>query len=295
MAIRDIFENLGDLTLLADILKHVSSSDDPLVLVSAADTLLYHIDAFIIIGASVDIHKSLLEAYSHVNKADPAVMVLISSLLEVAIKLPNEGLTAALLRRDLCRFDRRSAMVVSSPVSDHPTEIFDPACEGFPNALNQCLNSGCGMDDASISRVFDRLTEKLQNSREIDATSQETSRRLSLLRTFNPKHFDGLMVKWITSVLKCPSRPCLLTFLPSLVGVGCVTLHAFFTFVGGFLKSEVHRDAIPDVPELRFQMVALLCVGTYSDLNVNDIVSSTDCPSWGYNFDWQYRCCTVTK
>lgn len=295
LAIRDIIEGLGDLSLLADILKHASSSDDAIVLISAADTLHFHIDSFKAIGASADLFRSLLEGYSQVKKADHAIIELISSLLEAALKLPNEVSAVAMLRRDLCRFDRKSGVAVSSPVSEHPTELLNVSHGSFPEVLNQWLNSSCGIDETSISRIFDVLTGKLQHSKELDALSQETARYLSQLRIFNPKFFDGLMLKWIISILKCPSRPCILAFLPSLVGVGCVTLHAFFTLVNGLLESATHRDTISEIPALRFQMVALLCLGKYCELGVNDFVSSAIRFIWCVDSDSLFRYRTASS
>ena len=44
-SVRDILETFGDISMLADVLKCASSSDDPIVLASVADTTNRHLDS----------------------------------------------------------------------------------------------------------------------------------------------------------------------------------------------------------------------------------------------------------
>ncbi|WEW57508.1 RNA polymerase II mediator complex subunit [Emydomyces testavorans] len=271
--IRNIVESLGDLSLLADILKHASSSDDVVVLISAVDTLNYHSNSFKAIGASSDLYRSLLAGYSHVRKADRLIIELMSSLMEVGIKLPGELSAVAMIRRDLSHFDKNFPVTVSSPVSEHTVDSFNPVSPAFPETLHQLLISGNGMDEANLNRIFDMLVGKLVQSKELNTLSHETARYLSQLRILSPKAFDRLMLKWIILMLKSSSRPCFSVFLPSLVGVGCVTLHAFFTLVNGFLESDIHRQSIPNIAHLRFEIVDLLGIEGIRESGVADFVS----------------------
>ncbi|EEP75612.1 predicted protein [Uncinocarpus reesii 1704] len=223
--IRDIIENLGDLSLLADILKQASSSDDITVLISVADTLNCHTEPFKAIGASTDLFKSILAGYSNANKADLSIIDLISSLLEVGIKLPHEQSAMIMLRRDLSRFDKSSSAAASSPASEHTVDSINLAKSGFIETLHQLLNSGTTLDEANIN------------------------------------------------LLNSSSRPCLLAFLPPLVGVGCVTLHSFFAFVNGLLDSDVHRQSIPNITGLRLDMVNILCKEKFHEHDPFDFVS----------------------
>ncbi|KMU84458.1 hypothetical protein CIHG_02243 [Coccidioides immitis H538.4] len=271
--IRDIIECLGDLSLLADILKHTSSSDNIIVLISAVDTLNYCADSFKAIGALSDLFKSALAGYAHVNKADVSIIELISSLLEVGMKLPGEIPVVAMLRRDLSHFDKKFTGAVSSPVSDHTGESVNIASPAFSEGLHQLLNSGSGMDEPNMNKIFDMLSRKLKQSKEPNASSHEIARHLSQLRVLNSDVFDRLMVKWIISTLKSSPRPHLLTFLPPLIGVGCVTFEAFFALIDRLLKSGSHRQSIQDVSGLRYEMINLLRKEIFYELGSIDLVS----------------------
>lgn len=257
--VRYILECLGDLSMLADVLKYASGSDSVTVLASAVDTLNYHLDSFTAIGATSDLFKSFTGAYARIGKTELSVQDLIASLLDVAIKLPAELPTVAILRRDQLQRDRKLAMAASSPVSDHIVDTLNTANPTFTEELDQLLASGNSMDEVTMARIFDSLRKRLQaGSINGKQCAHETARYFAQLRPFNAKFFDNLMIKWVISVLKSSPRPNLSAILPPLIGVGCVTLHSFYVLAKALLHSDAHRNTIPDLAELRFNMIRLL-------------------------------------
>ncbi|EEQ90847.2 hypothetical protein RJZ56_002888 [Blastomyces dermatitidis] len=257
--VRYILECLCDLSMLADVLKYASGSDNVTVLASAVDTLNCHLDSFNAIGATSDLFKSFTSAYARISKAELSVQDLIASLLDVAIKLPGELSTVSLLRRDLLQRDRKLAMAACSPVSDHIVDTLNTSNPTFTEELDQLLTSGNSMDESTVARIFDSLCKRLEaGSVNGEQCAHDIARYFAQLRPFNAKLFDNLMIKWVISVLRSSPRPNLSTMLPPLIGVGCVTLHSFYVLARALLHSDVHKSTIPDLAELRISMIQLL-------------------------------------
>jgi Transcription mediator complex subunit Med12. len=61
-SVRDILETFGDISMLADVLKCASSSDDSTVLASVADTTNCQFDSLSVIGATTDLFRKLVDA-----------------------------------------------------------------------------------------------------------------------------------------------------------------------------------------------------------------------------------------
>ncbi|EGC47827.1 RNA polymerase II mediator complex component Srb8 [Histoplasma capsulatum var. duboisii H88] len=257
--VRYILECLCDFSMLADVLKYASGSNNVTVVASAVDTLNYHLDSFNAIGATGDLFKSFTGAYARISKTELSVQDLIASLLDVAIKLPAELSTLSMLRRDQLQRDRKLAMAACSPVSDHIVDTLNTANPTFTEELDQLLTSGNSMDESTLARIFDTLRKKLEaGSVNGEQSAHETARYFANLRPFNTKLFDNLMIKWVISVMRSSPRPKLSSILPPLIGVGCVTLHSFYVLARAFLHSDAHKNAIPDLAELRIDMIQLL-------------------------------------
>lgn len=75
--IRGILENFEDLSMLADVLKHATNSDDSIVLASAADTINHHLDPFYVIGATTDLFRRLFAAYCRLKRLGTASLDLL--------------------------------------------------------------------------------------------------------------------------------------------------------------------------------------------------------------------------
>lgn len=254
--IRDTLERLGDLSMLADVLNHASNSNDTTVLASAVDTITYHLDSFSVIGAAQDLFKRYAEAYSRLKGPSGPPKDLLPSLVDLGIRLPSDLVAVNILYHDLAQESKKSGVPASSPVSDHLMESIDHANPTFLEELDQLFSSGDRMDESTMVRIFETLTKGLQtrNGKGV-LSANDTCRYLAQLRTFNPKHFDFLLIKWVEALLKSPARPGLLRILVPLIGVGCVALHALFTLVK---KIGAGDSGIPDISGLRFDLLQLL-------------------------------------
>lgn len=258
--VRDILEGFEDLSMLADVLKTASDSDDAIVLAAATDTLNYHFDSFCAIGATTDLFRRFVEAYARLKSVGIASLDLVFSLIELGLRMPSEFNTVALLRQELSRMENRSAMAASSPVSDHMPDAFNETDPFFYEKLDQLLSSGNGMDEATLDMIFNMLTKHLlSGGNQGKLSANNTCRYLAQLRSFLPKHFDLLLVRWICAVLKSPSRPTLSKILAPLIGVGCVTLQAFVSLLKSVAQqSEAVAPIIPNMTELQTDLLELL-------------------------------------
>lgn len=256
--VRSTLENFGDLSMLADVLSDAANSDDVLVLASAVDTANRHFDCFSVIGALNDLFKSFFEAFARVKQSGLPLYDLVFSLVELGHRLPNEVNAVVVLRQELARADRKFAMVASSPVSDHMAETLNDTNPSFNDDLEQFLSSGNSMDENTLAMVFQKLSQQLELCDDQGKFSTSTiCRYLVQLRSFNPKHFDLLLIRWIEGLLKSSTRPKLSNILAPLVGVGCVTLPAFSAMMKKLMLSESTRSAIPHLAELQLDLLEL--------------------------------------
>jgi mediator of RNA polymerase II transcription subunit 12 len=258
--------------MLADVLKHAANCDDSTVLASAADTINYHLDSFSVIGATTDLFRRISDAYLRLKRQGVASLDLLFSLMELGLQIPSELNTVILLRQDFARMENKSALAVSSPVSDHVPEIFSEADPSLYAKLDQILSPGSGVDEPTWDTVFNVLIKALEfGPGQAKLSRNDTCRYLAQSRRFYPKRFDGMLIRWVCGVLKSSERPSLLIVLSPLIGVGCVTIQAFLTLVTKLSRHDGGDPAIPNMDMLKIDLVELLVAqppeqGRYFDL-----------------------------
>lgn len=274
--IRDILESFGDISMLADIVKQASSSDDNTVLASAVDTVNYHCDSLNIIGAATDLFRRLFDTCSLLKRIGTADLDLIYSLIELGLQLPNESNAVTSLRQDLSRIENKSAQAAPSPLSDHIPDAFSETDPKFLEKLDQFLSSGSGMDEPTMETIFDALVKVLDGADgQTKLSANEACRYLAHLRPFNTKHFDARLVRWVWGSLTSPSPPKLSEVLPPLIGVGCVTIPAFLALVRRLLQSKSTAFSASKVAELQVNLFELLIPPASDENRYSDLVCIT--------------------
>lgn len=270
--IRDMLETLGDISMLADILRIASSSEDYTVLASIADTTNCHFESLCAIGATADLFRKIVDAYASLKRFGIPNLDLIFSLIELGMRIPNELNTVTILRQDLSRMENRSAVAASSPVSDHVPDSLGDADPLFREKLDHLLLSGNFMDEPTLDSIFNTLTKHLESGNHgAKLSANDTCRYLAQLRSFQPKHFDGILARWVCGHLRTPDRCTLLRILPPLIGVGCVTIQSFLSLVK---RISYSAKVIPNAASLPADLVALLVTRTEDD-GYLDLVSSS--------------------
>ncbi|KAJ5110925.1 hypothetical protein N7532_001460 [Penicillium argentinense] len=261
--IRDILEKFGDISMLADVLRIASSSEDCTVLASIADTTNCHFDSLCAIGATVDLFRKLVDTYANLKRFGIPNLDLMFSLIELGMRVPNELNTVAILRQDLFRMENRSVVAASSPVSDHIPDFFGDTDPLFREKLDHLLLTGSVMDETTLDTIFNTLAKHLESGEHDDKLSaNDTCRYLAQLRSFQPKHFDGILARWVCGHLRTPDRCTLLRILPPLIGVGCVTIRSFLCLVK---RISYSANAIPNAANLPTDLVKLLVARTEDD------------------------------
>jgi mediator of RNA polymerase II transcription subunit 12 len=223
--VRRYLEEIDDYSMLADVLKIVTSSNDPEVLASCADTLDLHIDTFAAIGAMKGLFDILMSRLRAITAdADTTPRVFLVSLSSLASRLPEQNFVARQLAQELALSDRKTAADACSPVSDHMA-IVETAEATFTDEIEKILASGNSMDQAILERLFQRIIMRLEASWKKSPEQQRScALLLTRLRTFDIPQFDVLMTTWVRRVFHMQTRPNLMQIFAPLISFGCVAL-----------------------------------------------------------------------
>lgn len=223
--VRRYLEHLEDYSILADVLKIATTSNDVEVLASCSDTLNLHLETFAAIGALNDLFDVLMDRLRALTEENNSVLrTFLVSLSDLASRLPAQNNVAQQLARELARSDRKTAADACSPVSDHMA-IVETAEVDFTDEIEKVLASGNSMDQATLERLFGRIILRLQASWEKSPEQQRScALLLTRLRTFDAKQFDLLMAGWIHRILELQSRPSMMQVFGPLISFGCLAL-----------------------------------------------------------------------
>lgn len=278
--VRDVLETFDDISILADVLKYASSSDDNIVLASVADTTNCHFDSLSVIGATTDLFRKLVDSYAGTKRYNQPNLDLMFSLIELGMRVPSEMNTLSFLRQDLSRIENKSALAASSPVSDHIPDSLSDGDPLFGEKMHQLLSSGNVMDEPTLDSVFNTLAKHLESDdSKTKLSANDTCRYLAQLRSFQPKHFDGLLARWVSTHLRSADRSTLLRTLPSLIGVGCVTIRSFLSLVKRLAQTS---KAIPSAAELPADLIELLVANSGEGCRYLDLVRFSSLLSTNY-------------
>ncbi|KAJ5548735.1 hypothetical protein N7513_005969 [Penicillium frequentans] len=105
------------------------------------------------------------------------------------------------------------------------------------------------MDEPTLDTIFNTLTKQLESQLDKGKLSaNDTCQYLAQLRSFQPKHFDGILIRWVCTHLRSSDRSTLLNVIPSLIGVGCVTITSFLSLVRRLSYSTTPLPNAEDLP-----------------------------------------------
>ena len=254
--IRGILEDFDDISMLADVLKCASNSENSVVLASVSDTANCYFDSLNVMGATSDLFRRLVDAYANIKRSNIPSLDLMFSLIELGLRIPHELQTVVRLRHDLTRMENKAVLAASSPISDHVPDTLSDADPSFREKLDHLLLSGNVMDEPTLDAIFNTLTKHLAlQVNKLQLSVHETCRYLSQLRCFQPKHFDAILARWICTLLRSADRSVLLRTLPSLIGVGCVTIRSLLSLIRRIGDS---KSSIPNMIDLPVDLVELL-------------------------------------
>ncbi|KAF2176168.1 hypothetical protein K469DRAFT_678997 [Zopfia rhizophila CBS 207.26] len=226
--VRAYVEEFGDLSILADIIGVVATTLDCDVLTSVADTLHYHHKAFGAIGAFNPLFQKAAMRYAAIRTVRFPDRELLIALADLSRTAQADAQLTQLLAYDLSRCEQKNSVAACSPVSDNMTEVMHNTPMDTDDEIDRILSSGTSMDQQIMTRVFGKITLKLEeqvakNSVQSDGYASWFYR----LRGFDEKAFDKLLTEWLSSLLMNHQGKLVLAGLPPLITSGCLTLSQF--------------------------------------------------------------------
>ncbi|KFY92911.1 hypothetical protein V498_04672, partial [Pseudogymnoascus sp. VKM F-4517 (FW-2822)] len=245
---RAVLEATEDLSMLADILKLVSSSSSTQILASIADTLNMHRLTFSAIGALGDLFDTLVSRQCSLGSIQgPESVVLLHSLCALSATIPDAQNVHVQLSRDVARSVRRSAVDACSPVSDHVAEALQKSDGDISDEVDKLLSSGTWKHhqmEASWSKS--------------DSGLQKYAPILERLRTFDTKQFDNLLTPWVEQTILKSDRPDLGHVLGPLISAGCLSFKDVLkASVSSAQKTRDNGDK-PTTSRIAFESLSLV-------------------------------------
>lgn len=225
-SVRIVLEDLEDFSILADIIKICSSSEDIKVLTAATDTVNHHVDIFMAIGAVDDLFQSLYRRYEETCSQKAFEWSFVESLVDLGTHLPRLAGEVRNLRRALLHHEQLSCAAACSPISDHMAEALQSAESAFADEVDQVLSSGTSMDKKTLKQIFGTITKRLESSWADPEQSPliNFAEILLRLRNFGAATFEELVRDWLDDLLPFTRRPNLSRILPPFICTTAITL-----------------------------------------------------------------------
>ena len=263
MFIRDILEQIDDMSILADVLRCASDSVDEGVLASVADSINAHLESLSTIGAINDLHGRISQAYMSLKATKISLPTLAISLLDLGIRHPDERLPVRILQEDIARGDKVNSIAAYSPFSDGMAESLQQAGSTFVEDFEAVILSEPNMTEQTMNQLFTLVVERLKKDQLL--ANQEESRDslcllLARLRIFRPAHFDRLMSNWARSIVASSDSSASSVVL-ALVNFSCLTISAI---VQNLQELEADTESA-HIRHSRQNISRLLCDSVVSD------------------------------
>ncbi|KAF2703949.1 hypothetical protein K504DRAFT_417440 [Pleomassaria siparia CBS 279.74] len=229
--VRFYMEMFNDLSILADVIGVVSTSLDPDVLASAADTLHYHHQAFNAIGAFEPLFGKIAMRYAAIRTVRFPERDLILSLTDLARTARADAQLLQLLAYDLSRYEQKGSLAACSPASDNMGEVVDTGMD-TEDEIDRILSSGTSMDRQIMTRLFGKIVHNLEDQvKKSSHRFENHSIWFYRLRSFDESTFDGILTEWLTLLVTSHQAHLVSAALPPLVASGCLSLHKILEIV----------------------------------------------------------------
>ncbi|KAF2400311.1 hypothetical protein EJ06DRAFT_582173 [Trichodelitschia bisporula] len=222
--IRDIVEQFCDYTMLADIAGIGLTSSNTEVLTSVVEILSFRHHVLAAIGALRPLLEKTISRYQSLRLLTPLSKAFLLSLVEVSRILSLDPQLQIQLSYDISRSEAKG-VAMCSPASDNAAEVLQTTGDS-DEALERILSSGTTMDEQSMTRVFKKITARLEEESQAPYPTR-LGGLFCRLRAFDEAGFDGMQHKWLSQLLSSPNRSLCRYYLPALIGAGCLTMAGF--------------------------------------------------------------------
>ena len=241
-SMRAVLEGLEDFSILADIIKICCTSENAKILTAATDTVNYHIDIFMAIGAVDELFQALYQRFQETYNQKAFERILVESLADLGAHLPKAMEEVRTLRRALLHQEKLFSPAACSPISDHAAEALQSTELAFADEVEQALSSGTSMDQNTLRQIFLIITKRLESSW-TDAASLSTIKFPDLflrLKRFGPDTFKELISQWLDNLFIIPARPQLSKILLPFICTAAISLRAVLDRMITLMKSTLN-------------------------------------------------------
>lgn len=237
--VRSYLERSEDLAILADVVGIATSTLDPVVLASVADTLHFHMKAFRAIGAFDPLFGRVAMRYAAVRTVRFPEREMLLSLQGLARKVQPEGQLMQLLSYDLSRLDQKNSIAACSPASDSMGEVMQHSATCSDDEIERILSSGTSMDRQMMVRVLRKIISNLDEHTSKGYLHLESHPSwFWRLRNFDESTFDVVLQEWLDSSLMACQMRTLRSAVPHLVAAGCLALPDFMDSLRACITAE---------------------------------------------------------
>lgn len=225
--VRAYLERFGDLAILADVVGVATSSLDPIVLASAADTINFHMKTFRAIGAFDPLFGRIATRYAAIRTIRFPERELLLSLSNLARVARADSQLQQLLSYDLSRFDQKNSIAACSPASDNMGEVMLTSAYS-DDEIERILSSGTSMDQQMMARVLRKIINNLdEHISKAHLHFESYPTWFHRLRSFDESTFETVLNEWLNSCFLTHQVGILQAVVPTLVGSGCLAMSAF--------------------------------------------------------------------
>jgi mediator of RNA polymerase II transcription subunit 12, fungi type len=226
--IRSFCEDMGDLSVLADIIKICIASDDEKLLASITDTVNFHLDAFSALGVFAELHSRLFRTYLSMRASHGLPRQFLVSLISLGSIISSNLVSVSLLQQDLARGDRNLAVAACSPVSDGMAESLQQAGQAFTEEFEAVLSTGNRMEEQTMAQLFNVLADRLEKGYyQTEAENDEILCALhARLRIYRIAQFDTAIEAWLQRLFTT-AKSRLEQLLPILISTSCISFDAY--------------------------------------------------------------------
>ena len=157
--LRDLIEEIGDISSLAELVAAASSSPVCAVLATASDTVNYNAASFAALGQLTPLVDRLDEQYRVLRTQQTLDRSFILALTGLAKRVPGTASLVKLLADDLLHCEQQTSPEACSPASDSLRDMQATKLDSDED-IDAVFASGDIMDEALMQRMFSRIVQR---------------------------------------------------------------------------------------------------------------------------------------
>lgn len=257
--VRKILEELGDFSVLADVLHIVSDSADCSVLAAVCQSVSYHLGIFAAMGAHTSLFNDLYRRYENIRRSKFIDAFLLESLIDLGRCISNAGKEVKRLEQQRRLYHQNLILTACSPISETMIEAVHSAESHSAEDIEQVLASGTSMDGQTLAQLFEAIIKRMEASWTYPTSSMVSYAELLIrLRRFGRKDYDGLIHGWVGHVLRNPARPPLGEIFVPLICSACLLLQRLLELAVSALDESSQYNPRAELSVEMLEMLATI-------------------------------------